>query len=51
METGCVQVLPKGIQSEIQRNLSHFYTLTMKDQKEILKKQSHLPPHQKEQNT
>ena len=26
----------------------HFYTLTMKDQKEKLSKQSHLPSHQKE---
>ena len=30
------------------RNLLHSYTLTMKDQKEKLKKQSHLPSHQKE---
>ena len=30
------------------KNLLHFYTLTMKDQKEKLRKQSHLPPHQKE---
>ena len=27
------------------RNLLHFSTLTMKDQKEKLKKQSHLPLH------
>ena len=27
----------------IHRNLLHFYTLTMKDQKEKSKKQSHLP--------
>ena len=27
------------------RNLLHSYTLTMKDQKEKLRKQSHLPPH------
>ena len=32
----------------IYRNLLHFYTLTMKDQKEKFKKQSHLPSHQKE---
>ena len=30
------------------KNLLHFYTLTMKDQKEKLRKQSHLPSHQKE---
>ena len=30
------------------RNLLHFYTLTTKDQKEKLRKQSHLPSHQKE---
>ena len=30
------------------KNLLHFYTLTMKDQKEKLRKQSHLPPHEKE---
>ena len=30
------------------RDLLHFYTLTTKDQKEKLKKQSHLPSHQKE---
>ena len=29
------------------RNLLHFYTLTMKYQKEKLRKQSHLPLHQK----
>ena len=27
----------------IRRSLLHFYTLTMKDQKEKLRKQSHLP--------
>ena len=32
----------------INRNLLHFYTLTMKDQKEKFKKLSHLPTHQKE---
>ena len=32
-------------------NLLHFYTLTMKDQKEKLKKQSHLKLHPEEQNT
>ena len=32
----------------IHRNLSHFYTLTIKEQREKLKKQSHLPSHQKE---
>ena len=32
----------------IQRNLSIFYTLTMKDHKEKLRKQSHLPSQQKE---
>ena len=32
----------------IHRNLSHFSTLTMKDQKEKFKKQFHLPSHQKE---
>ena len=31
----------------IHRNLSHFYILTMKVQKEELRKQSHLPSHQK----
>ena len=31
----------------IQRNLLHFYTLTTKDQKEKLSKESHLPSHQK----
>ena len=35
----------------IQRNLLHFYTLIMNDQKEKLRKQSHLPSHQKEENT
>jgi len=32
----------------IHRNQLHFYILTMKDQKEKLGKQSHLPSHQKE---
>ena len=32
----------------IHRDLLHFYTLTTKDQKEKLRKQSHLPSHQKE---
>ena len=32
----------------IQRNLLHFHTLTTKHEKEKLKKQSHLPLHQKE---
>ena len=32
----------------INRNLLHFYTLTMKDQKEKFKKLSHLPLQQKE---
>ena len=32
----------------IYRNLLHFYTLTMKYQKEKLRKQSHLPLHLKE---
>uniref|UniRef100_A0A8D1HU68 Uncharacterized protein n=1 Tax=Sus scrofa TaxID=9823 RepID=A0A8D1HU68_PIG len=31
----------------IHRNLSHFYTLTMKDHKEKLRKQSHLHPKKK----
>ena len=31
----------------IHKNLLHPYTLTMKDQKEKLRKQSHLPLHQK----
>ena len=31
-----------------QRNPFHSYTLTMKDQKEKLRKQSHLPSHQRE---
>ena len=35
----------------IHRNLLHFYTLTMKDQKEKLRKQPHLPLHQREYNT
>ena len=30
------------------RNLLHFYTLTIKDKKEELRKKSHLPLHQKE---
>ena len=29
----------------------HFYTLTMKDQKEKFKKQFHLPLHEKEYST
>ena len=33
------------------RNLLHSYTLTMKDQKEKFRKQSHLPLQQKELNT
>ena len=32
----------------IHRNLLHSYTLTTKDQKEKLRKQSHLPSQQKE---
>jgi len=32
----------------IDKNLLHVYTLTTKDQKDKLKKQSHLPSHQKE---
>ena len=32
----------------IHKSLLHFYTLTMKEQKEKVKKQSHLPLHQKE---
>ena len=32
----------------IHRNLLHFYTLTRKDQKEKLRKQSYLPLYQKE---
>ena len=32
----------------IHRNLLHSYTPTMKDQKEKLRKQSHLPLQQKE---
>ena len=35
----------------IYRNLLHSYTLTTKDQKDKLRKQSHLPSQQKEQNT
>ena len=31
----------------IHRNLLHSYTLTIKDQKEKLRKQSNLPSHQK----
>ena len=34
----------------IKKNLLHFNTLTMKDQKEAFKKQFHLPLHQKEYN-
>ena len=34
----------------IHRNLSHSYSLTMKGQEEKLRKQFHLPSHQKEQN-
>ena len=33
------------------RNLWHSYTLTTKNQKEKLRKQSHLPSQQKEKNT
>ena len=33
------------------RNLLHFYTLMMKNQKEKLRKHSHLPLQQKEENT
>ena len=29
------------------KNLMHFYTVIMKDQKQKLKKQSHLPSHKK----
>ena len=29
----------------IHRNMLHFYILTMKDKKEKLRKQSHLPLH------
>ena len=32
----------------IHKNLLHFYKLITKDQKEKLRKQSHLPLHQKE---
>ena len=32
----------------IHRNRWHFYTLTMKDKKEKLGKQNHLPLHPKE---
>lgn len=32
----------------IDRNLLHFYTLTAKKSEEKLRKQSHLPLHQKE---
>ena len=32
----------------IHRNILHFYMLTMKNQKEKLRKQSHLPLQQKE---
>ena len=32
----------------IHRNQLHFYTLTMRDQKEKLGKQSHLSSHEKE---
>ena len=32
----------------IHRNLLHPYTLTLKEQKDKLKKKSHLPLHQKE---
>ena len=35
----------------IKKNLLHFNTLTMKDQKEKFKKQFHLQLHLKEQNT
>ena len=35
----------------IHRNLLNSYTLTVKDQKEKLRKQSHLPLQQKEENT
>ena len=33
---------------EKKRNPLHFYTLTMKDQEEKLRKQSHLPSQQKQ---
>ena len=29
------------------KNLMHFYTVTMKEEKQKLKKQSHLPSHRK----
>ena len=49
------EILEKEYKSQdtklIHRKRWHFYTLTMKDQKENLGKQSHLPSHQKEQNT
>jgi len=32
-------------------NLLHFYILTVEDEKEKLRKLSHLPSHQKEYNT
>ena len=35
----------------IHRNQLYFHILTIKDQKEKLEKQSHLPFHQKEENT
>ena len=35
----------------IHRNLLHSYTLTTKDQKVQLRKQSHLPSHHKELKT
>ena len=34
----------------IHRNISHSYSLIMKDQEEKLRKQFHLSSHQKEQN-
>ena len=34
----------------IHRNVLHVYTLIMNDQKDKLRKQSHLPQHQKKQN-
>ena len=40
--------LVKLLTKLLHRNPMHFYKLTMKDQKEKFKKQSHLPSHQKE---
>ena len=43
-----VNLVKLRVMKLIHRNLLHFYTLTMKDQKKKFKKQFPLPLHQKE---